>query len=60
MVSCREIDPNPKKVMDITKMKVPESLHDIQKLTRCMAARSSSRGKTCSSGLRRHKRHLNI
>jgi hypothetical protein len=29
MVSCREIDPNPEKVMDITKMKVPKSLHDI-------------------------------
>jgi hypothetical protein len=38
MVSCRGIDPNPEKVMAITKMKPPQSLHDVQKLTGCMAA----------------------
>jgi hypothetical protein len=32
MVSCRGIDPNPEKVSAITKMKPPESLHDVQKL----------------------------
>jgi hypothetical protein len=32
MVSRRGIDPNPKKVPAITKMKPPESLHDVQKL----------------------------
>jgi hypothetical protein len=40
MVSRRGIDPNPKKVSAITKMKPPESLHDVQKLTGCMAALS--------------------
>jgi hypothetical protein len=40
MVSHRDMDPNPKKVMTITKMKPPESLHDVQKLTRCMATLS--------------------
>jgi hypothetical protein len=40
MVSRWGIDPNPKKVSAITKMKLPESLHDVQKLTRCMAALS--------------------
>jgi hypothetical protein len=34
------IDPNPEKVLAITKMKPPESLHDVQKLTGCMAALS--------------------
>jgi hypothetical protein len=29
MVSCHSIDPNPEKVWTITKMKPPESLHDI-------------------------------
>jgi hypothetical protein len=32
MVSCHGIDPNPEKVSAITKMKPPESLHDVQKL----------------------------
>jgi hypothetical protein len=38
MVSRRSIDPNLEKVLYITKMKPPESLRDVQKLTRCMAA----------------------
>jgi hypothetical protein len=29
MVSCRGIDPNPEKVSAITKMKTPESHHDV-------------------------------
>jgi hypothetical protein len=29
MVSCRGIDPNPEKVSAITKMKLPEDLHDV-------------------------------
>jgi hypothetical protein len=40
MVSRRGIDPNPEKVSAITRMKPPESLHDVQKLTGCMAALS--------------------
>jgi hypothetical protein len=40
MVSWWGIDPNPKKVSAITKMKPPESLHDVQKLMGCMAALS--------------------
>jgi hypothetical protein len=36
MVFYRGIDPNPEKVSTITKMKPPESLHDVQKLTGCM------------------------
>jgi hypothetical protein len=40
MVSHRGIDPNLEKVLAITKMKLPESLHDVQKLTGCMAALS--------------------
>jgi hypothetical protein len=40
MVSRRGIDPNPEKVSAITKMKPPESLLDVQKLTGCMAALS--------------------
>jgi hypothetical protein len=40
MVSHRGIDPNPEKVLAITKMKPPKSLHDVQKLTGCMAALS--------------------
>jgi hypothetical protein len=40
MVSRRGIDPNPEKVLDITKMKLAESLHDVQKLTGCMDALS--------------------
>jgi hypothetical protein len=40
MVSHRGINPNPEKVLAITKMKPPESLHDAQKLTGCMAALS--------------------
>jgi hypothetical protein len=38
MVSHRGIDPNPEKVSAITKMKLPESLHDVQKLMGCMAS----------------------
>jgi hypothetical protein len=40
MVSCRGIHPNPEKVLAITKMKLPKSLHDMQKLTGCMATSS--------------------
>jgi hypothetical protein len=39
-VSRRGIDPNQEKVMAITKMKQPESLHDVQKLTTCMVTLS--------------------
>jgi hypothetical protein len=38
IVSRRGIDPNPEKVSAITKIKPPESLHDVQKLAGCMAA----------------------
>jgi hypothetical protein len=37
-VSWHGIDPNLEKVSAITKMKPLESLHDVQKLTGCMAA----------------------
>jgi hypothetical protein len=40
MVSRRGIDPNLEKVPAITKMKPPESLHDVQNLMECMAALS--------------------
>jgi hypothetical protein len=40
MVSRRGIDPNREKVLAITKMKPPESPHDVQKLTGCMTALS--------------------
>jgi hypothetical protein len=40
MVSHHGIDPNPEKVLSITKIKLPESLHDVQKLMRCMATLS--------------------
>jgi hypothetical protein len=40
IVSHRGIDPNPEKVSAITKMKPPESLHDVQKFMGCMAALS--------------------
>jgi hypothetical protein len=40
MVSRCWIDSNPEKVSTITKMRPPESLHDVQKLTGCMAALS--------------------
>jgi hypothetical protein len=40
MVSRRGVDPNPKKVLAITKMRPPESLHHVQKLVGCMAALS--------------------
>jgi hypothetical protein len=73
MVSHCRIDPNPEKVSAITKMKLLESLHDVQKLTRCMAAlsrfisRLSIRGipffkllknRTSCSGLNRCRRPL--
>jgi hypothetical protein len=38
MVSRYRIDSNPEKVLAITKMKLSESLHDVQKLTGCMTA----------------------
>jgi hypothetical protein len=38
MVSRHGIDPNPGKVSAITKMKLLESLHDVQKLMGCMVA----------------------
>jgi hypothetical protein len=38
MVSHHGINPNPEKVLAITEMKLLESLHDVQKLTGCMAA----------------------
>jgi hypothetical protein len=40
IVSHRGIDPNQEKASAINKMKLPESLHDVQKLMRCMAALS--------------------
>jgi hypothetical protein len=40
MVSHHGIDPNPEKVSSITKMKLLESLHDVQQLTGCMATLS--------------------
>jgi hypothetical protein len=40
MVSRRGIDPKPEKVSTVMKMKPSESLHDVQKLTGCMAALS--------------------
>jgi hypothetical protein len=40
MVSHRGIDPNPEKVLAITRMKPLENLHDVQKLIGCMAALS--------------------
>jgi hypothetical protein len=40
MVSHHGIDPNPEKVSTITKMKPPESHHDVQKLMGCMATLS--------------------
>jgi hypothetical protein len=73
MVSYCRIDPNREKVSAITKMKPPESVHDVQKLMRCMAALSkfisqlSVRGlpffkllknRTSSTGFKRHKRPL--
>jgi hypothetical protein len=73
MVSRRGIVPNPEKVSAITKIKPPESLHDVQKLMGCMVALSrfiswlgvkdslslsSSKNRTSSSGLRMHKRPL--
>jgi hypothetical protein len=41
MVSRRGIDPNPEKVSAITKKKPVGTLHDMQKLMRCMATLSS-------------------
>jgi hypothetical protein len=73
MVSHRGIGTKPEKVSAIMRMKLPESLHDVQKLTGCITAlsrfisRLSVRGlpifklrknKTSSNGLRRHKRAL--
>jgi hypothetical protein len=40
MVSHHGIDSNQEKVSAITKIKPPESLHDVQKLTGCIAALS--------------------
>jgi hypothetical protein len=41
MVSRRGIDPNPEKVSAITKKKPVGTLHDMQKLMRCMTTLSS-------------------
>jgi hypothetical protein len=38
IVSWCGIDPNLEKVLAITKMKPPESIHDVEKLIGCMAA----------------------
>jgi hypothetical protein len=51
MVSYRGIDPNTEKVSAITKMKPPESLHDMQKLMACMAALSRFISRLGNSGL---------
>jgi hypothetical protein len=51
MVSHRGIDPNPEKVSAITKIKPPESLHDVQKLTGCMATLSKSMSRFGIRGL---------
>jgi hypothetical protein len=40
MVSRCRIEPNPKKVSTITNMAPPKSLHDVKKLTGCMASLS--------------------
>jgi hypothetical protein len=40
MVSRRGIGTNPEKVSAIMRMKLPESLHDVQKLTGCITALS--------------------
>jgi hypothetical protein len=40
MVSQRGIDTDPEKVSAITRMAPPKSLHDVQKLTGCMATLS--------------------
>jgi hypothetical protein len=40
MVSRCDIDLNPEKATAMTKMRTPASLHDVQKLTGCMAALS--------------------
>jgi hypothetical protein len=40
MDSLHGIDPNPEKVSAITKMKLPKSLNDVQKLMGCMVALS--------------------
>jgi hypothetical protein len=64
MVSRCDIDLNPEKATAMTKMRTPASLHDVQKLTGCMAALSqfisgdchflsSPRNMTSSSGLRK-------
>ena len=38
LVSGRGIDVNPEKVGAITRMQCPERVHDLQKLTGCLAA----------------------
>ena len=40
LVSERGIDVNPEKISAITRMKSPERVHDVQKLTGCLAALS--------------------
>jgi hypothetical protein len=52
MISRRGIDPNLEMVSAITKMKPPESLQDIQKLTGCMAALDSFISRLGMRGLR--------
>jgi hypothetical protein len=51
MISWRGIDPNLEKVSAITKMKLPESLHDVQMLTGCMTAFSRFISKLGMKGL---------
>jgi hypothetical protein len=51
MVSRRDIDPNPEKVSAITRMKPPESLHDMQKLMGCIATLSRFISQLGVSGL---------
>jgi hypothetical protein len=64
MVSHHGIDPNIEKISTIMNMKPPESLHDVQKLTGCMAAlsrfisRLGVRGLPFFKLLKKHKRPL--
>jgi hypothetical protein len=51
MVSRHDIDPNPEKVSAITRMKPPESLHDMQKLMGCIATLSRFISQLGVSGL---------
>jgi hypothetical protein len=60
IVSRRGIDPNPEKVLAITNMKLPESLHDVQKLTGSMTGLSRFISRLGVRGLpffKLHKKH---